>query len=487
MITFVTSWYILNSKFKKEIYEKWIDNLLSNVNNFNLVIFTDNNSKNIFDKYMKSNVKIIIKEMNEFMTFKKYHKKWIHNHLKNNELNNKCEWRLNMLWCEKINMVKETIDNKYFDSDWYGWCDIGYFRCSEKGDLIKEEIKYWPDNNKINNLNNNKIYYGLVNMNQNYISQLEILINNKNQQNLPSIEIPSNQISIAGGFFIINKNKINWWYECFYNKLDLYMNNNRLIKDDQILLINCILEKENKNDFELIMDNVKDFYYNPWFVFQRYLNIEKRVSILMPIYNGIEFINESVNSIINQSFKNWELIIGINGHPKDSEIYKIANQYKNDKITVLDLYEIKGKSDALNVMIKYCKNDYISLLDVDDIWLENKLEEQVKYMYSYDVVGSMCKYFGDKNDIPRIPVGDISNFNFKLVNPIINSSCLIKKDYCYWNKSFVEDYDLWLRLRKENKKFYNLDKILVLHRIHNTSAFNAKGNNLKVNELLSNY
>ena len=51
------------------------------------------------------------------------------------------------------------------------------------------------------------------------------------------------------------------------------------------------------------------------------------ISILIPIYNGIEFIDESVNSVINQFFTDWELLIGINGYPKNSEVYKIAKKY----------------------------------------------------------------------------------------------------------------------------------------------------------------
>ena len=100
------------------------------------------------------------------------------------------------------------------------------------------------------------------------------------------------------------------------------------------------------------------------------------ITILLPIYNGIEFIDECVSSIHFQTYKDWELIIGINGHPKESEIYKIAKEYeeKDSRIKVLDLYEIKGKSNALNEMIKYCQYDWISLIDVDDNWLFNKLE-----------------------------------------------------------------------------------------------------------------
>ena len=210
----------------------------------------------------------------------------------------------------------------------------------------------------------------------------------------------------------------------------------------------------------------------------------------MPIYNGIEFIGESVPTILYQTYKEWELIIGINGHPKDSDVYKEAKKWeeKDERIKVYDFYEIKGKSEALNEMIKYCKYDWVSLLDVDDKWLPKKLEGQERFMYSNDVIGTQCKYFGDLNTSPNIPIGDLSNFNFFNYNPIINSSCLLKKELCKWDGSLnLEDYDLWLKLWKEGKKFYNVNEILVLHRIHNDSAFNAKGNNLKVNELKKKY
>jgi glycosyltransferase involved in cell wall biosynthesis len=213
------------------------------------------------------------------------------------------------------------------------------------------------------------------------------------------------------------------------------------------------------------------------------------ISILMPIYNGIEFIEESVSSILRQNYDKWELLIGINGHPQNSNVYKTAKEYenKNGKIRVFDFYEIKGKSNTLNEMIKYCNYNYIALLDVDDIWHDEKLSVQSQLLNHYDVIGTKCIWFGDRDGvIPDIPIGDISKFNFSLVNPIINSSTLIKKELCYWNKEWdgIEDYDLWLRLRKQNKKFYNLKEILVKHRIHSSSAFNANGNDNKVDSLL---
>jgi glycosyltransferase involved in cell wall biosynthesis len=215
------------------------------------------------------------------------------------------------------------------------------------------------------------------------------------------------------------------------------------------------------------------------------------ISILMPIYNGIEFIGESVPTILYQTYKEWELIIGINGHPKDSDVYKEAKKWeeKDERIKVYDFYEIKGKAEALNEMIKYCKYDWVSLLDVDDKWLPKKLERQERFMYYSDVIGTQCKYFGDLNISPNIPIGDLTSVNFLNVNPIINSSCLLKKELCKWDGKWngVEDYDLWLKLWRDGKQFYNVNEIQVLHRIHNDSAFNAKGNNLKVNDLVKKY
>jgi len=218
------------------------------------------------------------------------------------------------------------------------------------------------------------------------------------------------------------------------------------------------------------------------------------ISILMPIYNGIEFIEQSVTSVLNQTVSNWSLVIGINGHPPNSEVYKIAKQYeiKDKRIRIHDLpTNIKGKSHALNEMLNLCEPEskWICLLDVDDIWLPTKLQSQIPFMTKYDVIGTRCQYFGDLNTSPSLPTGDISKFDFLKVNPVVNSSCLLRRELCYWNGSWngIEDYDLWLRLWKLGKKFYNVESVQVLHRIHKQSAFNANGNSSKVPQLIATY
>lgn len=215
------------------------------------------------------------------------------------------------------------------------------------------------------------------------------------------------------------------------------------------------------------------------------------ITILLPIYNGIEFINESVNSILNQTYDKWELLIGINGHSQNSSVFLKAKTFEHDsRIKVYDFYNIKGKVDTLNELLKYSSFDIIALIDVDDIWLKNKLHKQLNYINDYDVVGTNAHYFGNLQGVPNIPFYDISKMNFINSNPLINSSVILKKELCHWNETYntgLEDYELWLRLRKEGKKFYNLPDILVRHRVYDDSHFNTQNHDLKMNELINKY
>ena len=220
------------------------------------------------------------------------------------------------------------------------------------------------------------------------------------------------------------------------------------------------------------------------------------ISILMPIYNGAEFLPESVASVLQQTYRDWELLIAINGYEPESQVYTMVRDYikaiGDTRIRVLDYHDCKGKSATLNKMVTNChpKAAYVALLDVDDIWLPDKLLAQQPYWeQGYDVIGTKCVYFGDMNNVvPDIPVGDISVFNFLQVNPVINSSAIIKKYLAHWETgNFVEDYDLWLQLWQANRRFFNCPKVLVKHRIHQASAFNAKGNDNYVAALRLKY
>lgn len=215
------------------------------------------------------------------------------------------------------------------------------------------------------------------------------------------------------------------------------------------------------------------------------------ISILLPLYNGIEYLNDSLSSIKSQTYNKWELIIGINGHYNDKEfnnnvkyiVDKIFDKNDDFKILNLNLY---NKIDTLNHLTKIAKYNYISLIDADDIWSENKLELQVPYLDNYDIVGTHCYYINKDRHIlsfsPSLPIGDLTNYNFFDGNPIINSSVILKKTDALWqldniNINGIEDYDLWFKLKFQRKKFYNIDKKICFHRLHDKSSFNNKNNN----------
>lgn len=212
------------------------------------------------------------------------------------------------------------------------------------------------------------------------------------------------------------------------------------------------------------------------------------ISILMPLYNGVEFLRESLSSVIAQTYEEWELLIGINGYPPNSDIFKRVSNYNSNKIRVLDLPEVSGKSEALNEMLKETKQDLICLIDVDDIWAPLKLEHQIQFINSYDIVGTNAVYFGDRQDSPAIPLNEITRDDFFRVNPVINSSAMFRKKDARWeNYEGVEDYEMWCRLAKDGKKFFNIPHVLVKHRIHNKSAFNTQSYTQKILEIKSKH
>ena len=265
IVTFSSCFYIIKSKFKPEVYVEWMKNFISMVDNFFLVIYTDENSFQYIDTRENPKIKVIIKPMEQFYNYR-YKDDWIKNHQINHSLNDVTEWKLNMLWSEKVWFVNETLTNKYFDTAYYGWCDIGYFR-NRQNDLSTKHLFNWPNNSKILKMDKNKIHYACINNSISFMLSLEQLINNKNAVGLPSIPIRPKQQSVAGGFFILHKSKVNWWANVYGAKLELYLKNNYLVKDDQIIIVDCIFS--NKEHFTLYREKRPAF--DNWFMFQRVL------------------------------------------------------------------------------------------------------------------------------------------------------------------------------------------------------------------------
>lgn len=200
------------------------------------------------------------------------------------------------------------------------------------------------------------------------------------------------------------------------------------------------------------------------------------ITILIPIYHGVEDYETCITSVITQDYDGFQIIVGVNGHLPDSKVYKdiveISGRVCKDvtDIQILDLGHIKGKTPTLNRMIMYAKHDWVAVLHVTDYWLPGKLSCQLPYMHAYDIIGTKCRYFGDITGNSNIPVGDVSNFNFYKYNPIIISSYLIKIEDAYWEETIRGDYSLMIRLKEDNKKFFNVDKCMVMRKINKNTC-----------------
>lgn len=272
MLTLVTCWYNLKSKFPGETYQNWISNLLMNVNKFNLVIYTNKKSKNDIEPYIinEERIRLKIVDLEDFHCYK-YKQDWMRNHSNNNLLNGqqgwKVDWEVNMLWSEKINFIKKAKEENLFNTEWYGWCDIGYFRGRNDIDLSPGLIPCWPNEEKIKLLDKTKIYYNMVG-NNDMVNGIGKYIANLNENNLPSIPIPPNQITVSGGFFLLSKENINWWWKTYYDRLELYFKHNYLVKDDQIIVIDSIFH--NKDKFNII-HKPNGNMDSKWFYFSFYL------------------------------------------------------------------------------------------------------------------------------------------------------------------------------------------------------------------------
>ena len=209
------------------------------------------------------------------------------------------------------------------------------------------------------------------------------------------------------------------------------------------------------------------------------------VSVVIATYNRSKFICETVDSILNQSNQNLELIVVDDGSTDNTE--ELILKYSNKNIRYVKTDNWGGPARPRNIGINLAKGKYIAFCDDDDIWMPHKLNRQLKYFKNQSVgmVFSMQKQFGAISifsnyfGIGPLPFKQDTSVE-ALVNEncIPNSSVIIKKNLLDKignfdeRKSFVaiEDNDLWIRVSK-NAKIAYVPEVLVMHRNHKESIY----------------
>lgn len=221
--------------------------------------------------------------------------------------------------------------------------------------------------------------------------------------------------------------------------------------------------------------------------------MDNKISIIMGIYNGSKFVRDSIDSIIKQTYENWEFII-CDDCSSDNTI-KIIEEYaqKDNRIKIIKNKKNLGLAATLNKCLEYCTGEYIARQDDDDISLPIRLQKQINFFNEnkqYDLVGSRAYLIDTDNNVwgsSVVPV-ELPTAKNLLNGPcFIHPTVMIKKSVLkelngYDAKALrVEDYDLWFRFFSKNYKAYNMQEELIQYRL-DTHSYSKRKYKYRVNE-----
>ncbi len=222
-------------------------------------------------------------------------------------------------------------------------------------------------------------------------------------------------------------------------------------------------------------------------------NKKNLISIVVNCYNGEKFLRESLVSVENQEYKNWELIFWDNKSNDNSKA--ILKSFKNKKFKYFYSKKHTSLYEARNLAIKKCKGEFISFLDVDDTWEKTKLKKQIKFFKDkkIGVVYGNLWLLREKFKKKKIFIKEklltgmifdeiLSNYNIGIITTLVRRKIL--KDYkLKFNKKFnhIGDFDLFIKLSKLCE-FKAIQEPIATYRIHGDNL-SLKNTNREIEEL----
>ena len=197
------------------------------------------------------------------------------------------------------------------------------------------------------------------------------------------------------------------------------------------------------------------------------------ISVIIPSYNRWKYLQRSINSVLKQTYTDWECII-INDCSTDNSYY--TNSFLDLRIKIIHLQTNMRKLHnsphaqglTRNEGIKIAKGEYLSFLDDDDWWEPEKLEKQLDHMKKHNIEFCSTNAWFHQRNTKRIYFGELKPIftlqDILQTNLIMNSSVLIKKSLVesvgYFNLIIYEDYDLWKRVMKYTDCLYISEPLL---------------------------
>jgi len=198
------------------------------------------------------------------------------------------------------------------------------------------------------------------------------------------------------------------------------------------------------------------------------------VSIITPTYNAARYIMETIQSVREQTYLNWEMII-VDDCSTDNTVESVKQEMKEDpRISLVELTSNSGPAVARNTAIIRAKGDYLAFLDSDDLWLPQKLEKQLMFMKEKDAAFSFTDYRimnedGGKTDVifkcpPLVEYKDLlKNTSIGTLTVILDKR-KIGEVQMPLHRDCSEDYGLWLNILSKGIGAYGLDEELAIYR-----------------------
>ena len=198
------------------------------------------------------------------------------------------------------------------------------------------------------------------------------------------------------------------------------------------------------------------------------------VTVIMPVYNAENYLKESIDGVLSQTYSNFELVILNDGSSDNS--HTIISSYTDPRIIYIKNNLNLKLIATLNLGLQKAKGKYIARIDADDIMLPNRISEQVLFLeenLDYGMVGSYVQTFGDVEGSIYYPLDDAYiRYTSMFYNPFVHSAVMLRASviathlFDYDSTMLhVEDYALWIQIMRVSK-VANLPEILVRYRVH---------------------
>jgi glycosyltransferase involved in cell wall biosynthesis len=221
-----------------------------------------------------------------------------------------------------------------------------------------------------------------------------------------------------------------------------------------------------------------------------------KISVIIPTYNRANLLMRSINSVLNQTYKDFELIV-INDGSTDNTGEIVENLRKNDeRIIYIKIDNSGGPAHPKNIGIKKAQGEYIAFLDDDDEWMPTKLEKQISLFEKTNkedlTIVSCDSVVIDNKGETAVKTSKITNYGLRdllIKNSIFTGTVLVRSlaiqniDLFDEKLKFLEDWDMWIRILSKDKKIEFYPEILFKYNVGNTNT-TKKINDVKKIEAL---